>query len=168
MSTEELKFSDIVQPLSSASVSEPSADLWSRIATAHMVRRSRRRQRKFLGGSVAALAGFAAIFFALQTPNAADTDWQARAQALEIQLHVQSEHMRLENAQSEQAQSEIAANNPVALDAESELARLDSALQAAYDRGAQKSELVPLWKQRSKLLTTLLDARRQTATVTLI
>jgi hypothetical protein len=155
MSTEELNFRAIAQPLAPAPASEPSADLWSRIAQAHLARRSRRRRQRFAGAGLLMLVGVTAFIAAVQLPRVSDTDWQARAQALEIELHAHS-------------MTAAGADNPVALETETELVRLDSALQAAYDRGAQENELVTLWKQRSELLTTLLDARRQKVSVTLI
>ena len=80
-------------------------------------------------------------------------DWEARAEALEIQLN-QAEAM------SRGARATA--------DTESELATVDRALQAAYDRGADKSELVPLWKQRSELLSVLLTVRQQQLALTRI
>jgi hypothetical protein len=78
-------------------------------------------------------------------PDAA-IDWHARAQALELQLD--------------------ALPLPVSADpathlTESELARVDRHLQSAYDRGAQASEISPLWRRRSELLNVLLAVRRQ-------
>ena len=51
---------------------------------------------------------------------------------------------------------------------EAELARVDRALQAAYDHGARKNELLPLWKQRSELLSLLLAVRQQQLALTRI
>ena len=155
MSAQELNFHAIAQRLAEAPASEPSADLWSRIEQAHRSRRQRRQRQRFAGVGIAVLAGLAVFMVASRLPNAAATDWQARAQALEIQLHAR-------------ALSADGIDNPLALDTESELAQVDGALQAAYDHGAQKSELVPLWKQRSELLSALLAARRQSLIVTRI
>lgn len=155
MSAEELNFRTIARPLAPAPASEPSADLWARIAQTHLARRSRRRRQRFAGAGLLMLVGMTVFIATAQLPRVTDTDWQARAQALEIELHAH-------------AATAAGADNAVALETETELVRLDSALQAAYDRGAQKNELVPLWKQRSELLTTLLDARRQKVSVTLI
>lgn len=154
MSTQELNFHAIAQQLAAAPPSEPAADLWSRIAQAHLSRRQRRRRQRFAGAGFAVLAGVAVVLIAARAPSAGATDWQARAQALEIQLHARTSSSDGENA--------------LALDAESELVRVDGALQAAYDHGARKSELVPLWKQRSELLSALLAARQQTLAVTRI
>ena len=46
------------------------------------------------------------------------------------------------------------------LAAEAELARVDLALQSAYDRNAPATELEPLWRQRTDLLGALLAAYR--------
>lgn len=43
---------------------------------------------------------------------------------------------------------------------EAELARIDRALQAAYDRGAATRELAPLWQQRADTLDSLVAAHR--------
>ncbi len=155
MSTQELNFHALAQRLAAAPVSEPAPDLWSRIERAHLSRRQRRRQLRFAGASFAVIAGVAVFLAASRLPEAAGTDWQARAQALEMQLHAR-------------ALSTAEIDNPLSLDTESELARVDGALQTAYDHGATKGELVPLWKQRSELLSALLAARRQSLAVTRI
>src|SRR5438445_1807644 len=67
---------------------QPPADLWSRIEAAHGVRIRRRRLRRLAVGGVfcVVLAGAIALR-SLHTPSAApEIDWQARAQALELQL----------------------------------------------------------------------------------
>jgi hypothetical protein len=43
---------------------------------------------------------------------------------------------------------------------EADLARVDRALQAAYDRGADTRELAPLWQQRTDTLDSLVTAYR--------
>ena len=53
-----------------------------------------------------------------------------------------------------------AAGNAGILAAEAELARVDLALQSAYDRNAPAAELEPLWRQRTDLLGTLVAAYR--------
>ena len=155
MSTQELNFHALAQRLSTAPMSEPAPDLWSRIERAHLSRRQRRRRLRFAGASLAVVAVVAVLLAVSRLPESASTDWQARAQALEMQLH---------------ARTAPAADidNPLSMDTESELARVDGALQTAYDHGATKSELVPLWKQRSELLSALLTARRQSLLVTRI
>jgi len=147
MHTEELKFSKTSDP------PEPSPDLWARIARAHLARHTRRRRLQ-----VAGITSSAAVFFALVLTwpsHGPGTDWQARAQALEIELR-------------ELPVRGIDADNPAALEAESRLMQLDGTLQAAYDRGAASGELTPLWKQRSELLSTLLAVRQQNVAVTRI
>lgn len=153
MSTQDLNFHALAQRLAAAPASEPPADLWSRIAHAHVARRQRRR--RLIGSGVVVLAGLAFFAATSHMPGVTGTDWQARAQALEVQLH-------------ERAGFTASIDNPLVLDTESELAHVDGALQAAYDHGATKSELVPLWKQRSELLSALLAARRQSLSVTRI
>jgi hypothetical protein len=155
MSTQELNFHALAQRLAAAPMSEPGADLWLRIEQAHQSRRQRRRRRRFAGAGIAVIVGLVVFVAASRLPETASTDWQARAQALEVQLHAR-------------ALSADGRDSPLALDTESELARVDGALQAAYDHGAAKGELVPLWKQRSELLSALLAARRQSLSVTRI
>ena len=155
MSTQELNFHALAQRVAAAPMVEPAPDLWSRIERAHLSRRQHRRRLRFAGVSLAVIAGVAGFFATSRLPETASTDWQARAQALEMQLHAR-------------ALSAGDVDNPLSLDTESELVRVDGALQTAYDRGATKGELVPLWKQRSELLSSLLATRRQSLSVTRI
>ena len=149
----ELKFSDLADTTAEPAMLPPSADLWQRIATAHVARKRRRAVRRVAGvGSAAVLvvAMITAGVIKLREPPA--VDWQARAQALEMQLN------------EALAQRDV----PLSADTEEELERVDLALQSAYDRGANKTELVPLWKQRSELLSLLLAARQQQLALTRI
>lgn len=155
MSEPELSFHELAQRLRlrELPISEPSPDLWQRIAVAHQVRVRRARVRRGLIGSGFAAAVLAALlvmpgWLARPTPDGA-IDWQARAQALELQLHA------LEAAGSARVDS------PGALETQSEIARIDHALQAAYDTGAEKKQLAALWKRRSELLDTLISVRQQ-------
>ena len=152
MADQELTLHEIVQRLPLAETAHVGADLWPRIAAAHLQRQRRRRVQRVAGFGLAAAAVFA---LALAVPawlmkSAPVVDWQARAQALEVQLNAVA------------ARSD---NNGVV---DAELARIDAALQSAYDRGAATNELVPLWKQRSDLLGALLTARQQQVTLTRI
>lgn len=139
---------------------EPSADLWPRIEAAHALR-VRRRQR-FAASGIFGAALLAAIVAGGLHPRlnisnpATDIDWQARAQALELQLHA------LERG---------GAAAIVARDADpaaAELADIDHRLQAAYERKMYPDELASLWKRRSELLDTMITARRQGLSVTRI
>jgi len=156
MADPELTLRDILKrlPPGAEAVHVPAADLWSRIAAAHVARQHRRtwqRRGLFATGLAAALAGVLVVPAMWKTPAPA-MDWQARAQALEVQLNTLA--------------AQVSTGDAPELDAE--LARIDVALQAAYDRGAQTGELVPLWKQRSELLSTLLAARQQQLMLTRI
>ncbi len=94
-----------------------------------------------------------AVFFGLPSPHESPAvDWQARAQALEMQLN----------------EAAAQTKTPSTSDTEAELARVDRALQAAYDHGARKNELLPLWKQRGDLLSLLLAVRQQQLALTRI
>jgi hypothetical protein len=149
----DLKLSDIADTSAEPAMLPPSADLWQRIATAHGARRRRRTMRRIAGVGGAAVLVIAMVTVGvvkLREPPA--VDWQARAQALELQLN------------EALAQRDL----PMSGDTEEELERVDLALQSAYDRGANKTELVPLWKQRSELLSLLLAARQQQLAMTRI
>ena len=150
---DELNFRNIAAQLPASPSFLAGGDLWPRIAAAHLARRRTRRIRNTaVSGIVLTLFISAAVFFGLPSPHEAPAvDWQARAQALEIQLN-------------EATQTGTASTS----DAEVELARVDRALQAAYDRGARKNELLPLWKQRSDLLSVLLAVRQQQLALTRI
>jgi hypothetical protein len=156
MSEPELTFQELTRQLRLRELPEiePSTDLWQRIAGAHhrRVRRARARRGIIIGSSVAA-AALAALLIVpgwLARPAADGViDWQARAQALELQLHA------LEASGGAQAVSSGA------LDTQSEIARIDDALQTAYDTGAEKEQLSLLWKRRSELLGTLISVRQQ-------
>jgi hypothetical protein len=156
MVEQELTLKEIVQRLPSATDAAhvPAADLWPRIAAAHVARQRRRRVQRSVAATLALAATFAAVLLvpAWLTKPAANVDWQARAQALEIQLSALSVPANFDNTVVEDA----------------ELARIDGALQAAYDRGAPANELVPLWKKRSELLSALLIARQQQVALTRI
>jgi hypothetical protein len=149
----ELKFSDLAGSSAQPAMLPPSADLWQRIATAHVARKRRRAIQRVAGAGSAAVLIIAMVtagVIKLREPAA--VDWQARAQALELQLN------------DALAQRDL----PMSGDTEEELERVDLALQSAYDRGANKTELVPLWKQRSELLSLLLAARQQQLALTRI
>jgi hypothetical protein len=152
----ELNFRDIAEHLPASPSFLAGGDLWPRIAAAHSARRRTRRIRRFAASGFAlTLLISAAVFFGLPSPHESPTvDWQARAQALEIQLN--------------EATASAPARTPSTSDAEAELSRVDHALQAAYDRGARKNELLPLWKQRSDLLSLLLAVRQQQLALTRI
>lgn len=122
-------------------------ELWPRIAAAHAARQQRRRRLRN-GAALCAVAMFAlgTGAFVWRAAHSPTIDWQARAQALELQL----------DALPLPAAGDLTAQPSVG-----ELSRIDQALQAAYDNGARASEITPLWQRRSELLETLLLVRRQ-------
>jgi hypothetical protein len=148
MSTDQLNFSELARGLEAGA--EAAADLWPRILVAHTQRRRRRLRVRVASVLLAGMTGTAVLF--MLPPSVPGTDWQARAQALEIELRAYPTDMVDADAR----------------EARSGLQRIDSALQAAYDRGAHANELGPLWKERSELLSTLLAVRQQSAAITRI
>ncbi len=139
----ELSFRALAARLPAAPVFVPPADLWPRIAAAHAARRRRRRRWRATLAGLGLAAALAALWFAPLRADRERIDWQARAQALELELDA------------------LPGAGRAAPAAEAELARIDGALQRAYDRGARSDEVRPLWQARSELLSALLAARRQ-------
>lgn len=137
---------------------EPPHDLWARIETAHAKRVAGRRRHRLISGSVLGVALIGVIAFAGLRPSSVmpnrggDVDWQARAQALELQLQA----LRGERGAATAAVAAYEAD-PAAI----ELDDIDHRLQVAYENGMYTNELVPLWKRRSELLDTLIAARKQ-------
>lgn len=149
MRQDELSFRELMANRPHTPAFVPSAELWPRIVAAHHARRRRRRWQLVgaLGfGTVLALLGAWSLLRVGQP-----IDWQARAQALEVELDTLP----------------VTGRGTVPT-AETELARIDAALQAAYDRGAHPEEVGPLWKARSELLDALLAAHRQQVQLTRI
>jgi len=152
VSEPDLTFRELAQRLhlGEPALVDPPADLWPRIAQAQRQRMQRARARRrttWMAGFGVAVAGLVAgLLVWLDRPET--VDWQARAQALELQLHA------LDGG-------EPARPLNVVIEAQSELARIDATLQAAYDEGADTATLNALWKRRSELLGALLRARQQ-------
>jgi hypothetical protein len=134
-------------PLGELPLTDPPADLWQRIAATHARRQRRRRGLLFAGAAAAVVCLVGAWHFA--SPPAAEIDWQARAQALEMQLHALADAQR----------------NGAAAATEGELGRVDDALQTAFDAGADPRDVNALWKRRSELLDALLKARVRAAEI---
>ncbi|TLY51487.1 MAG: hypothetical protein E6K53_07170 [Gammaproteobacteria bacterium] len=136
---------------------QTSAALWSRISTAHTRRVSRRRwQRLGIGAALVVAVASAALIYPSHTLREREhIDWQARAQALELQLAVlQSEHAAVVSVGAD--------------DITSELDAVDQRLRSAYESGPPSVDVSPLWQRRSELLDTLLAARKQGLALTRI
>ena len=137
---------------------EPSADLWTRIEAAHTTRVRRRRLHRLVAGTAVSVAVIASVaLVGLHLPagslnRSADIDWQARAQALEVQLQTLQQ-----TGNAPVAMTVADTSDPAAI----ELEDIDHRLQAAYEHGVYTNELVPLWKRRSELLATLITARKE-------
>ncbi len=58
------------------------------------------------------------------------------------------------------AEARVVRGAPALIAVEADLARVDGALQAAYDRGAAPAELEALWQQRTATLEALLAGYR--------
>ncbi|HET8940853.1 MAG TPA: hypothetical protein VFN13_02585 [Rudaea sp.] len=135
----------------------PSPDLWSRIAVAHAQRVRRRRNVRIAGAALVSVFGICALLMlsswhGLTQDATASVDWQARAQALELQL--------------DGLPMPYLSQSPSAMRTVSEISRIDSSLQAAYDGGASRDSILPLWKRRSQLLSALLAERLQQPVMT--
>ena len=127
----------------------PDPDLWPRIAAAHAKAQAWRRTWRWPAAATAAAAVIAAILIAV--PHAPADRGLAEGQR-----------------ESQTLEREWQSIAPTAARPAADLARLhviDSALQAAYDRGARPDELQPLWKQRNEALRGLiLSARAEAVT----
>jgi len=128
-------------------VFEPGADLWPRILAAHeRKRRGVRHPRRIAAFAAAAAAVVAAILIVPRTAEVPNlSDGQRESQSLE------REWQALPTA-SARAASDVA-----------RLHVIDTALQAAYDRGAHADELQPLWQQRNQALRGLIMSARSDA-----
>lgn len=126
----------------------PDAALWPRIRAAHASRTRSRHPRRWIAIGAAAAAVVAAIvMLPLSAPETVFVEGQRESQTLE---------------------REWQALLPATSRPSADLARLhiiDTALQSAYDRGAQADELQPLWRQRNEALRGLiLNTRTDTVT----
>ena len=132
MAEQELSLHGIVQRLPAAETTHVGADLWPRIAATQLARQRRRRVQRWAGGGLAAAAlrAVAVIGPAWLTRPTPAIDWQARAQALEIQLNA------------------LAARGEANGTVDAELVRIDAALQAAYDRSAPANEPELAWRRQ--------------------
>jgi hypothetical protein len=132
----------------------PGAELWPRIAAAHAMSRRVQRPRyrwAAIAAAVAVMIGGVMIVPLTQRGSEGQglTEGQRESRTLEREWQALSP----------------ASSRPAA-----GLARLhviDTALQSAYDRGAQADELQPLWKQRNDALRGLILSTR-TDTITRI
>ncbi len=140
-------FNDMSAPTLDA---QASTALWTRISVARARRVSRKRWQRLGIGTTLAVA---VVSLVLVYPRHAQheperIDWQARAQALELQLAVlQSEHSAVASVGAD--------------DLTSELDTVDQRLRSVYENGPPTEDVSPLWQRRSELLDTLLAARKQ-------
>lgn len=119
----------------------PDPLLWARIELAHAQRKRVSRQRR-LSVIAGALAASCAIFFIV--PNSRDMPISGLFAS-------QQESQALEHSWLS------APRDAVDPTASAQLRLIDHDLQAAYDRGADESELIPLWNLRSAALRDLID-----------
>ena len=161
--TAQTEFPQLAQQLHAAALvpAEPPVDLWARIEQAHAQRVVRRARWRYAGGAltvalICTLIGAGGHWYPRASAAGDETiDWQARAQALELQLAALD-------------RTPTSATVADAGDVEADLARVDRLLQTAYEHDAYTNELVPLWKRRSELLNTLIVARKQGLALTRI
>lgn len=120
---------------------EPAPDLWSRIERRHVRRQRQRRLVAACGMAAVVVAAVAVFSFHFPTPE----------------IDALSEQRR-ETFRLEQDWRALGAET-----ADSGYARLwpvDVALQRAYDRRADGSELDRLWSERNQMLRDLIQSRR--------
>lgn len=108
-----------------------------------------RRRRGWMPVVAVAAGLVVAVALAWRAPPTraplSEADWIERSHGLELEL----------------ARLRLASDAPGGMvGLEAELARIDRALQAAYDRGATAPELVPLWQQRTDTLDSLVTTWR--------
>jgi len=120
-----------------------SADLWPRIRAAHERNRRGRALRRLsaLAAAAAVVAGVV-LMLPRNVPQSIVVEGQRESQTLE---------------QEWQALPAATARPAAGL---ARLHMIDTALQAAYDRGAQAEELSPLWRQRNEALRGLILSTR--------
>ena len=131
-------------------VFEPSDALWSRVVARRAARVRRARLTTLAAASVAVFA--IAIGWRVAVRPAGEElagDGQARSSALEVELA--------------RARAQSAAPDATVRDVEARLARVDDALQSAYDRRADHAELARLWRERGELEAALLAAYQRPA-----
>jgi hypothetical protein len=128
---------------------------WLDVIAARRARGTAWRRRALLAG-VAAAAALAAVALlpSRVAPPAVDGAAVALAQAVQRSHALEGELARARGAGS-----------AALVTVEADLARVDHALQAAYDRGAPPAELEPLWRERAAALETLLAGYRHPDTL---
>jgi hypothetical protein len=125
---------------------DPPAHLWVRIDAAVVARKRRRTWAAIAAsGAIAASVAFALL---MVRPVAAPSP--------DGLVTLRSESQHLEN----QLSSTSLVHSSATLGTELELQRVESALQFAYDRGADTQELAPLWRRRVDLLAVLLQLQQ--------
>jgi hypothetical protein len=125
---------------------DPPAHLWARIDAAVVARKRRRTWgAAAAGGAIAASVAFALLLVRPVTTPAPD--------AL-VSLRSESQHLESQLA------STTLVHSSATLSTEMELQRVESALQFAYDHGADTQELAPLWRRRVDLLAVLLQLQQ--------
>jgi hypothetical protein len=120
---------------------DPPADLWPRIAAAYEGRRRSRRRALFGTALAAGIALLAIAVPQLRGPQPIDdalAALQRQSRALEVEL------------------ADLSANGAAPIESEVELRAIETALQAAYDRGGADAEIAPLWQARNDLLSSLI------------
>jgi hypothetical protein len=135
---------------------DPTGAGWLGVMAARRARAGMRRRRAATGFAVAAAAMLAlAIALPLRVvAPGADVD-----DALATQVQ------RSRRLEQDLSRARGAGGNVALIAVEADLARVDGALQAAYDRGAGPVELEPLWRERTAALETLLAGYRHPDTL---
>lgn len=126
---------------------DPPASRWLDVIAAHRARAKRPpRWRPWAAAAVLVAGAAGALVAGLGRPGATGT------------LVAEVERSRL--LEQRLAEARVVRGAPALIAVEADLARVDGALQAAYDRGAAPAELEALWQQRTATLETLLAGYR--------
>ncbi|HET7843828.1 MAG TPA: hypothetical protein VFL14_06735 [Xanthomonadales bacterium] len=134
----------------------PTGNGWLGVMAARRARSGARRRR---AGALLAVAAAAVVALAIALPL------RLAPPAVDAGATIAAEVQRSRQLEADLANARTAGGNPMLIAVEADLARVDGALQAAYDRGASPAELEPLWRARTAALETLLAGYRHPDTL---
>jgi len=135
---------------------DPPAARWLDVMSTRRARGTRRRQH---GWTAFAAAAAAAVLAVALVPG-----WRAPAPGVAGEA-LAAQVQRSRQLEQDLARARGGVGNLALITVETDLARVDGALQAAYDRGAGPAELELLWRERTAALETLLAGYRHPDTL---